>query len=112
MIRDNLKIQVERRPDSDEADPSEVDKIMNLVDRYRRLVFDDNKVGCIRTKHIHLDYEEKFKPKLRPFRNVPINYQGEVSKPLEFLRTQGVITDMDTKKMSSYTKEKQKGQNG
>ena len=57
MIRDSLKIQVATRPDSDEADPAEVDKITKLVDRYRGLVFDDNKVGCIRTKPIHLDYE-------------------------------------------------------
>ena len=95
MIRDNLKIQVETRPDSDNADPAEVDKIMKLVDRYQGLVFDDNKVGCIRTKPIHLDYEEEFKPKQPPFRNFPIHYQGEVSKLLEFLRTQGVITDVD-----------------
>ena len=61
MVRDNLKTQ---------AEPAEVNKIMKFVDRYRGLVFDDNKVGFIRTKPIHLGYEE------------------------EFLITQGVITDV------------------
>eukprot|EP00111_Clytia_hemisphaerica_P002018 TCONS_00005710-protein len=95
LIRDNLGIQVETRPDSNEADPTEIEKIMKLVDGYRGLVFDDNKIGCIRTKPIHLDYEGEFEPKQPPFHNVPIHYLGEVSKLIEFLRTQGVITDVD-----------------
>ena len=95
LIRDNLNIQVETRPDTNDTDTKELEKIEKLVNGYMGLVFDDNKIGCITIEPIHLDYEEKFKPKQPPFRNVPIHYQGEVSKLLEFLRTQGVISDVD-----------------
>ena len=39
-----------------------------------------------------------FQPKQPTFRNIPVHYQDKVSDLLQFLREQGVITDVDPRK--------------
>ena len=95
MIRENLEVEVETHPPITTADPEEQQKVQSLVEKFRDLVFDDDKVGCIKIEPIHLEYAKDFKPKQQPFRNIPFHYQEDVSKLLDFLREQGVITDVD-----------------
>ena len=73
----------------------EREKVEALIDQYTGLVFSDDKIGQIRVKPIHLDYNPEFTPNQPPFHNIPIHYQPEVSNLLQFLREQGVITDVD-----------------
>ena len=44
---------------------------MTFVQRYQGLVFSDKKVGCLKVKPVHIDYEQKFTPKQTPLRNSP-----------------------------------------
>ena len=95
MLRKSLEVEVETHPPFTDADPQEQAKTQTLVEKYRDLVFDDNKVGCLKIEPIHLEYDKDFKPKQQPFRNIPFHYQEDVSNLLDFLRKQGVITDVD-----------------
>ena len=65
------------------------------MNKFKGIVFDDERVGKMTTPPIHLEYDANFKPEQPCFQNVPIHYQPAVSKLLEFLREQGVITDVD-----------------
>ena len=68
---------------------------MDLVEKHIGTVFSDNTIGKIQTKPIHLDVREDFVPEQPPYRKIPINYQEQVSKLLDFLRKEGVIRDVD-----------------
>ena len=70
---------------------------METVRKFKGVVFNDQKIGKIDCEPIRLEYEPDFKPEQPRFRNVPINYQPEVSKLLYFLRKQDVIEDVDPK---------------
>ena len=95
-IRDNLGITVNARPKENEPTPeAELKRVMEIVEEFKGTVFDDNKVGNLKTKPIHLEYDENYIPDQPRFRNVPIHYQPEVSKLLDFLRKEKVITDVD-----------------
>ena len=83
------------RPYSVPIPDSEKKQVQSLVKQYQGLVFDDKKVGSIETTPIHLDYATNFKPTQPRYRNVPIHYQKPVSDLLAFLRSEGVITDVD-----------------
>ena len=95
LIRNNLGVTVETHPPDTATDPAEIEKIQDLVEEYKGLVFDDNKVGCIETPPIHFEYDTGHTPRQPPFHNIPIHYQEQVSQLLDFLRQQGVITDVD-----------------
>ena len=86
---------METHPPHIEANPTEISRIHELVDKYKGLVFDDNKVGCIKTDPIHIEYDERPIPRQPPFRNIPLHYQQDVTDLLNFLRNEGVITDVD-----------------
>lgn len=95
-IRNNLGITVNARPkDNDPTPETELNKVMETVQEYKGTVFDDHKVGNLKTKPIHLEYDGNYIPDQPRFRNVPIHYQPEVSKLLKFLREEEVITDVD-----------------
>ena len=96
MIRGNLGKQVITHTIQNEPIPeTEIEKVMETVNKFKGVVFDDKKVGKMKTKPIHLEYDNSFTPEQPRFRNVPIHYQPEVSQLLKFLREQGVITDVD-----------------
>ena len=100
-LRDNLKIDVDTKPAIAVPDPisSEGRKmITELVERYKGSVFDDKKIGLMKIPPIHLDYDPSHHPKQPTFRNVPVYYQDKLSELLQFLREQGVITDVDPRK--------------
>jgi len=100
-LRDNLKIDVDTKPAIAVPDPisSEGRKmITELVERYKGSVFDDEKIGLMKIPPIHLDYDPSHHPKQPTFRNVPVYYQDKLSELLQFLREQGVITDVDPRK--------------
>ena len=52
----------------------------------------------MKTKPVHLDFEEDFRPIQPKFRNVPIHYRKPLSRLLNFLRQQEVISDADPSK--------------
>ena len=94
--RNAVPVKITTHPGDTEMIPAaEREKVMKLVETYKSTVFDDRKIGKINTTPIHLEYDENFIPEQPRFRNVPIHYQPEVSKLLNFLREQGVITDVD-----------------
>ena len=95
-IRTNLQPEVNTHPTKEIIIPKEeVQKVANLVEKYRSSVFEENKVGKIKTKPIHLDYDEEFSLRQPRFYNIPFHYQKPLSKLLQFLREQGVISDVD-----------------
>ena len=95
-IRDNLSITVNSRPEDNAPTPEkEMKRVMDLVEEYKGTVFDDNKIGNMKTDPIHLEYDDQFVPEQPRFRNIPMHYRQEVSKHLKFLREQKVITDVD-----------------
>ena len=96
-IRDSLKIDIITHPEIEKVDKVELEKVMETVGKFKGVVFNDQKIGKIDCEPIHLEYESDFKPEQPRFRNVPINYQPEVSKLLDFLRKQDVIEDVDPK---------------
>ena len=62
-IRDNLGITVNARPkDNDPTPEAEFKRVMETVEEFKGTVFDDNKVGNLKTKPIHLEYDEKYIP--------------------------------------------------
>ena len=95
-IRNKLQLKVNTHPTEEIViTKEEVQKVANLVEQYKSSVFDENKVGKLKTKPIHLDYEENFSPRQPRYYNIPFHYQKPLSKLLQFLREQGVITDVD-----------------
>ena len=95
-IRDNLEITVETHPDPDTIITQQKRReVKEVVDRYKGLVFNETKIGNLKTKPAHLNYDQAFKPVQPPYRKIPIHYQDEVSKLLKFLRQQGAVTDVD-----------------
>ena len=95
-LRDSLQVDVETSGHlAEEIPPEEREKVENLIDRYSGLVFSDDKIGQVKIEPIHLDYDPTFTPTQPPFHNIPIHYQPQLSKLLDFLREQGVITDVD-----------------
>ena len=98
-IRKHLKKTVITHPqDEIKIAAEEVKRVNDLVNQYLGSVFDENKVGKLKTKPIHLEYKKGFKPEQPPFRNIPIHYQEHLSALLRFLRQQKVITDADPRK--------------
>jgi len=56
MVREHLEVEVKTHPPVTTADPEEQHKVHTLVGKFRDLVFDDNKVGCLKIEPIHLGY--------------------------------------------------------
>ena len=98
-LRERLNVKIQTKGEVHDAVPmEESNKVKELLKRYQGLVFEENKIGQINTKPIHLDYDKNFKPVQPSFRNILLHYQAEVSRLLQFLREQGVITDADPTK--------------
>ena len=98
QIRDNLKVEVDTKPDANNLEnlsPDGQRQIEELVDHYKGSVFDDTRVGLMNIPPIHLDYDAGHTPVQPQFRNIPFHYRDRVSKHLQFLREQGVISDVD-----------------
>ena len=98
MIRKHLNVEVNTHPTEIPPDPQETNNLLELVESYKGLVFDDEKVGCLKVKPIHLDYDTEFTKKQPPFRNIPAHYQKEVSKLLDFPKKQNVINDVNPRR--------------
>ena len=97
-LRDNLHISVDTKPNvdiSDQITTKGKEEIEELVTRYKGSVFNDTKIGCMKIQPIHLDYDTDFKPRQPSFRNIPFFYQEQVSKLLQFLKEEKVISDVD-----------------
>ena len=98
-IRKGLGISVTtNRPPSAPMPDTEQTHINALIERYQSLVFDDNKVGKLKEKPIHLDCDPQFRPVQPRYAKVPIHYQKLVSDLLAFLRSEGAIRDVDPSK--------------
>ena len=100
-LRDSLHIAVDTKPKVEMSELMSTEgkeDIEKLVTQYKGSVFDDTKIGCMKVPPVHLDYETDFKPRQPPFRNIPFFYQERVSNLLQFLKEQGVVTDVDPRK--------------
>ena len=96
MIRDNLGKQVITHPTENEPIPeTEIEKVMEIVNKFKGVVFDEEKVGKMKTAPVHLEYDTNFIPEQPKFRNIAIHYQPELSKLLKFFRGQKIIKDVD-----------------
>ena len=99
-IRKYLKTKVITHPTEEIKIPKdEVEKVSDLVEKFKGSVFEENKVGKIKTAPVHLEYINDFKPQQPHFRNVPMHYRERVSALLQFPREQKVITDVDPRKL-------------
>ena len=49
----------------------------------------------IKTDPLQLDYDKKFRPTQPPYHPTPIHFREKLSKHLEYLHEEGVITDVD-----------------
>ena len=61
MIRDNLGKQVITHPTENEPIPeTEIEKVMEIVNKFKGVVFDEEKVGKMKTAPVHLEYDTNF----------------------------------------------------
>ena len=72
-IRKHLKAEVVTRPKKDvEIPEEEVQIVGSLVKQYEGSVCSEDKIGNIKTKPIHFEYESNFEPEELRFRNTPL----------------------------------------
>ena len=94
-IRQGLGVQVlTEQGREEEISAGEKAKTMSIVEEFQGSVFTGH-IGKIKTEPIHLDYDQKFKPTQPPYHPTPLHYRDKLSKHLEHLREEGVITDVD-----------------
>ena len=93
-IRQGLGVQVLTEHGGEEMSAGEKAKTMSIVEEFQGSVFTGH-IGNIKTDPILLDYDKKFKPIQPPYHPTPIHYRDKLSKHLEHLREEGVITDVD-----------------
>ena len=72
-------------------------RVLQLVKEYMGTVF-SNKIGCIKTSPVVLDFDPKFKPTQPAYWPIPIHYRDQISAHLAKLRKEGVIKDVDPRK--------------
>lgn len=94
-IRDRLDVQVlTSRLKPPIVSTMDMAKTQAIIDEYTGSVFTQH-VGLIKTNPVKLEMDPKFKPTQPPHHQIPLNYRHKVSKHLQFLREEGVITDVD-----------------
>ena len=94
-IREGLGVEVITQKEAQEQVPaSEIAKTMLIVDQYKGSVF-NNHIGLIKTDPIKYNFDPKIKPTQPPYHPVPLHYKDKLSKHLQYLREEGVITDVD-----------------
>lgn len=97
-IRHRLGVRVvTNRPPPEPVPAEEQAKVLQLVAEFTGTVF-TNKIGCLKTSPVVLDFDPKFKPTQPPYRPIPIHYRAKISSHLEKLREEGIITDVDPRK--------------
>ena len=97
-IRNRLGVTVvTNKPPPEPVPADEQARVLQLVDEFKGTVF-TNKIGCMKTSPVVLDFDPKFKPTQPPFRPIPIHYREKISEHLQKLREEGVITDVDPRK--------------
>ena len=97
-IRSRLGVTVvTNKPPPEPVPADEQARVLQLVDEFKGTVFTD-KIGCMKTSPVVLDFDPKFKPTQPPFRPIPIHYREKISEHLQKLREEGVITDVDPRK--------------
>ena len=97
-IRLRLGVRVvTNRPPPEPIPAEELAKVLQLVEEFTGTVF-TNKIGCMKTSPVVLDFDPKFKPTPPPYRPIPIHYRAKISSHLEKLREEGIITDVDPRK--------------
>ena len=94
-IRDRLEVKVRTsRQKSPKVSAMDIAKTQAIIDEYTGSVFTHH-VGLIKTNPVKFEMDPKFKPTQPPHHLIPLNYRSKVSKHLQFLREEGVITDVD-----------------
>ena len=94
-IREGLGVEVITQKEAQEQVPaSEIAKTMLIVDQFKGSVF-NNHIGLIKTDPIKYNFDPKIKPTQPPYHPVPLHYRDKLSKHLQYLREEGVITDVD-----------------
>ena len=97
-IRNRLGVKVvTNRPPPEPIPAEELAKVLQLVEEFTGTVFTD-KIGCMKTSPVVLDFDPKFKPTQPPYRPIPIHYRDKISSHLQKLRDEGIITDVDPRK--------------
>ena len=97
-IRNRLGvIVVTNRPPPEPIPAKEFAKVLQLVEEFTGTVFTD-KIGCMKTSPVVLDFDPKFKPTQPPYRPIPIHYRDKISSHLQKLRDEGIITNVDPRK--------------
>ena len=97
-IRQKLGVEVKTsRPPPDTVPAEEQARVHQLVEEFIGTVFSD-KIGCIKTSPVVLDFDPKHKPTQPPYRPIPLHYRDRVSAHLDKLKEEGIITDVDPRK--------------
>lgn len=97
-IRSKLGVEVKTsRPPPDTVPAEEQARVHELVEEFIGTVFSD-KIGCIKTSPVVLDFDPKHKPTQPPYRPIPLHYRDRVSAHLDKLKEEGIITDVDPRK--------------
>ena len=94
-IRRGLGVQVQtERPLVQPAPAEEQARVKHLVEEYIGTIFTE-RIRCIKTSPVMLDFDPKFTPTQPPYRPIPIHYRDKVSAHLQRLRDDRIITDID-----------------
>lgn len=96
-IRQGLGVQVlTEQSKEEEMSAGKEAKTMSIVEEFPGSVFTGH-IGKIKTDPLKLDYEKNIKPTQPPYHPVPIHYRDKLSRHLEYLCEEGVITDVKTR---------------
>ena len=88
-----IRVETSRLPNV-EISEKEKNSSLQIVNRHIGLVFSD-RVGCLQTDPVKLQYEPNFVPVQPPRYGIPYRYQDRVSAHLKNMRRDGVIEDVD-----------------
>ena len=88
-----MKLQTEKLPEQRFSN-KEKKATMKLVDRFTGSVFSD-RVGCLKSEPVKLQYEPGFRPVQPPRYQVPFQYREKLSAHLNNMRRDDVIEDVD-----------------
>ena len=88
-----IKVETSRLPNVEICEREKASSLQ-IVNRHIGLVFSD-RVGCLQTDPVKLQYEPNFVPVQPPRYGIPYRYQDRVSVHLKNMRRDGVIEDVD-----------------
>ena len=98
-----MQVEVETVGTVQESIPAdEREKVQQLIDSYKGLVFSEDKIGSVNMSPIHLEVDPNYVPPQPQFHNTPIHYQEQLSDHLQFLRDQKAMIDIDPSDSQTY----------